>query len=238
MNITPDIPIETLVRTVPAAIAVLQKHGVAFCCTGKTPLSAACAHHELDPALLLADIERARVRQAPIVADDAGLPQIIGQIQEHYHQPLREELPRISAMLAKLVQRHGERLPEVLPPLQVTFERFRADLERHLRKEDQGLFPALIALDASSPGSQAARQWIHNPIELLEAEHDDAVEVMQRMRILTDSYTPPDDACPTFRGAYYALAELERDMHAHIRLEQDLLFPRALAYAVSLENRS
>lgn len=238
MNITPDIPIATLVRTVPASIAVLQKHGVAFCCTGKTPLSDACAHHALDPVVLLADIERARVRQAPLVADDARISQIIGQIQEHYHQPLREELPRISALLTKLVQRHGERLPEVLPPLQVTFERFRNHLERHLTKEDQGLFPALINLDASAPGSHTARHWIHNPIELLEAEHDDAVEVMQQMRILTDSYTPPDDACPTFRGAYFALAELERDMQAHIRLEQDILFPRALAYAVSLENRS
>lgn len=238
MNITPDIPIATLVRAVPASIAVLQKHGLAFCCTGKTPLSEACAHHEIDPALLLADIERARVRQAPLVADDARLSQVIGQIQEHYHQPLREELPRISTMLAKLVQRHGERLPEVLPPLQVTFERFRADLERHIAKEDQGLFPALIGLDAGAPGSDTARQWIHNPIALLEVEHDDAVEAMQRMRMLTDSYTPPDDACPTFRGAYYALAELERDMQAHIRLEQDILFPRALAYVVSLENQS
>jgi len=238
MNITPDIPIATLVRAVPAAIAVLQKHGVAFCCTGKTPLSDACAHHALDPALLIADIERALVRQAPLITDDARLSQVIGQIQEHYHQPLLEELPRISAMLAKLVQRHGERLPEVLPPLQATFERFRKDLVRHLAKEDQGLFPALIGLDVGTPGSTTARQWIHNPIELLEEEHDDAVEAMERMRMLTDSYTPPDDACPTFRGAYYALAELERDMQAHIRLEQDILFPRALAYAVSLEARS
>ena len=73
---------------------------------------------------------------------------------------------------------------------------------------------------------------------MLEAEHDDAVAAMQRMRMLTDSYTPPDDACPTFRGAYYALAELEQDMRAHIRLEQDLLFPRVLAHVVSLEARS
>lgn len=238
MEITADTPIATLVRQVPASIAVLQKYGMAFCCTGTTPLSAACAHHDIEPARVLADIEQARVRHAPLVANDARLSQVIRHIQEHYHQPLREELPRISALLTKLVQRHGERLPDVLPPLQVTFERFRAELEQHMTKEDLGLFPALINLDAATPGSDTARHWIRNPIDMLREEHDEAVAAMERMRTLTDSYTPPDDACPTFRGAYYALAELERDMRAHIRLEQDILFPRALACAVSLEARS
>ncbi len=238
MNITPQTPIATLVREVPASIAVLQKHGVAFCCTGATPLAAACAHHGIPPARLLEDIEQARVRQTQVLPMDAPIVGVIRHIQQYYHQPLREELPRISALLAKLVLRHGERLADVLPPLQVTFERLRAELEQHMTKEDQGLFPALINLDAATPGSDTARHWIHNPIEMLEAEHDDAVAALQRMRLLTNSYTPPDDACPTLRGAYYALAELERDLQAHIRLEQDMLFPRALAYAVSLEARS
>ena len=238
MDITPDTPIATLVRQVPASIAVLQKHGVAFCCTGATPLAAACAHHGIPAARLLEEIEQARLRQTQVLPMDAPIVGVIRHIQKHYHQPLREELPRISALLAKLVLRHGERLADVLPPLQVAFESFRADLEQHMTKEDLGLFPALINLDAAVPGSDTARHWIHNPIEMLEAEHDDAVAAMQRVRMLTDSYTPPDDACPTFRGAYYALAELEQDMRAHIRLEQDLLFPRVLAHVVSLEARS
>jgi len=229
MEITLETPIAVLVRQVPAAIAVLQKHGVAFCCTGSTPLSDACAHHEIAPARLLADIERARVRQAPTLPDDAPTGRVIAHIQEHHHQPLCEELPRISAMLAKLVQRHGERLPDVLPPLQATFERFRAELVRHMAKEDDSLFPALADLDSGKRGTEAARHWIHNPVAIFEAEHDDAVAAMERMRMLTNSYTPPDDACPTFRGVYYALAELERDMYVHIYLEHDILFPRALA---------
>ena len=212
MNITPDTPIAALVRQVPAAIAVLQKHGLAFCCTGATPLSDACAHHAIDPARLLADIARARARQAPALADNAPIPLVIAHIQEHYHQPLREELPRISAMLTKLVQRHGERLPDVLPPLQATFERFRANLVVHMARQD--------------------------PMEMLEAEHDDAASAMLQMRTLTGSYTPPDDACPTFRGVYYALAELERDMEEHIHLERDILFPRAIAPARVEEGRA
>ena len=238
MEITPETPISALVREVPAAIAVLQKQGVAFCCTGTTPLSDACAHHGIAPERLVADIKRARARQTPVLAGDAPIAAVIAHIQEHYHQPLREELPRISAMLSKLVQRHGQRLPDLLPPLQATFERFRADLVLHMAKEDQGLFPALAKLDADRPGSHPARHWIHNPIEMLEAEHDVAASALDRMRTLTGSYMPPEDACPTFRGAYYALAEVERDMREHMHLENDILFPRALALARGREGRA
>lgn len=138
-------------------------------------------------------------------------------------------------MLTKLVLRHGERLPDVLPPLQTAFERFRRDLVLHIDKEDYGLFPALAGLGADRPGSQATCLWIHDPIEMLEVEHEEAVSALGLMRTLTGSYMPPEDACPTFRGAYYALAELERDTQEHIHLENDILFPRALALVRSGE---
>jgi regulator of cell morphogenesis and NO signaling len=231
MEITPQTPIADLVRQVPAAIAVLQKHGVPFCCTGRTPLSEACAHHGIAEDRLIADIERARAARQSGPAPDAPLHTVIAHIQEHYHQPLREELPRISAMLQKLVQRHGERLPSVLPPLQATFEQFREELMTHLSKEDRGLFPAIVNMEAGLPGSEAAVHWLRDPVDMLEFEHRDAEAALGRMRELTNSYTPPDDACPTFRGVYYALSELERDLEAHIRLEHDILFPRALARA-------
>jgi iron-sulfur cluster repair protein YtfE (RIC family) len=170
MNITPDIPIATLVRDIPAAIAVLQKYGMAFCCTGATPLSAACTHHQIDPACVLADIEHARTRTRPLSP---------GQFQ----QLMADELPRISTMLTKLVGRHGERLPDVLPPLQVTFEQFRADVDL-------------------TPSGQAA-----------------ATAAFARLRDLTGGFIPPDDACPTFRGTYYALAQLEGDIQAFVQLE-------------------
>ena len=229
MEITPQTPIADLVRQIPAAIAVLQRHGMAFCCTGKTPLSEACAHHAIAAETLLADIEKARAPRAHDLPADAPLERVIAHIQERFHQPLREELPRISAMLDKLVRRHGERLPDVLPPLQVTFEQFRAELMEHMEKEDRGLFPAIVDLEAGLSGSPAMFQWLRAPVDMLESEHSDAEAAMIRMRALTSSYTPPDDACPTFRGVYYALSELERDMEGHIRLENDVLFPRALA---------
>jgi regulator of cell morphogenesis and NO signaling len=231
MDITPQTPISTIVTEVPAAIAVLQKYGVAFCCTGSTPLSAACAHHEIDAARLIADIETARAPRASRETPDQTMRDVIAHIQQRYHQPLRDELPRLSLMLAKVVLRHGERMPDVLVPLQSTFERFHDELLEHMEKEDQGIFPAIAGLEAGASGSQAVSQWLRDPLNMLVADHRGAEAALARMRELTDSYTPPADACPTFRGVYYGLAELERDMQIHIHLENDILFPRALARA-------
>lgn len=231
MDITPQTPISTIVTEVPAAIAVLQKYGVAFCCTGATPLSAACAHHEVDADRLIADIESARAPRAGHAVTDQTMAEIIAHIQQRYHEPLRDELPRLSLMLAKVVQRHGERLHDVLPPLQEIFERFHDELLEHMSKEDQGIFPAIVALEAGAQGSPVGARWLKNPLDMLVADHTGAETALQRMRELTNSYTPPADACPTFRGVYYGLAELERDMQIHIHLENDILFPRALAGA-------
>lgn len=159
------------------------------------------------------------------------LTEVIAHIQERYHGPLRDELPRLSLMLAKVVEHHGERLRDVLPPLQETFEQFHDELLEHMAKEDQGIFPAIAALDAGASGGQAVAQWLKDPLDMLVADHAGAETALARMRVLTDSYTPPADACETFRGVYYALAELERDMQMHIHLENDILFPRALARA-------
>lgn len=231
MDITPQTPISTIVTEVPAAIAVLQKYGVAFCCTGATPLSAACAHHDIDAARVIADIETARAPRVTQATPDQTMRDVIAHIQQRYHQPLRDELPRLSLMLAKVVQRHGERMPDVLLPLQSTFEQFHDELLEHMAKEDQGIFPAISALESGASGSPAVSQWLKDPLEMLVADHAGAETALARMRQLTDSYTPPADACPTFRGLYYGLAELERDMQIHIHLENEILFPRALARA-------
>ena len=231
MDITPQTPISSIVAEVPAAIAVLQKYGVAFCCTGATPLSAACAHHEIDAGRLITDIEAACAPRTGASAPGETMRDVIAHIQQRYHEPLRAELPRLSMMLAKVVLRHGERMPDVLLPLQATFEAFHDELLEHMAKEDAGIFPAIADLEGGAPGGPAVAQWLRDPLDMLVAEHRSAEVALARMRELTGSYTPPADACPTFRGVYYGLAELERDMEMHIHLENDILFPRALARA-------
>ena len=140
-------------------------------------------------------------------------------------------------MLAKVVQRHGDRLPETLLPLQSTFERLQNELLSHMTKEDVVLFPAIVAAEAAlTQGYKGAERWgwLEQPIGVMEAEHESACADLATMRDLTKGYAPPEDACPTFRGLYYGLAELERDMHVHVHLENNVLFPRAADLARAL----
>ncbi len=234
MQITARTTVADIAAAEPSTIKLFQRHKIDFCCGGKIPLAEACARHGLDTDALLAELRAARA-----AADDpadwgrAPLKDLIAHIQTRYHVPLREDLPRLSAMLDKVVRRHGDRLPEALLPLQATFESLRRELVEHMAKEDAVLFPAVLALEANAAAEGTFKDWtwIEQPIDVMEAEHEAAGAALARMRALTDGYAPPEDACPTFRGLYYGLSELERDMHLHVHLENHILFPRAARLA-------
>lgn len=230
MDITRDTLIADIVTAEPATIRVFQAHNLDFCCGGRIPLADACERHGLEADALVTEL-RAATRSPEETTDwqRAGLAELVSHIQQRFHQPLRQELPRLHQMVAKVVQRHGSRLPETLLPLQATFEGLERELLEHMLKEDQVLFPAITALEDASRtgGSRTPWMWIEQPIGIMEAEHDEAGTALARLREITRDYTPPEDACPTFRGLYYGLAQLERDMHVHVHLENNILFPRA-----------
>ena len=114
-----------------------------------------------------------------------------------------------------------------LAQLQATFAELQHELLDHMKKEDVVLFPAIVALEAgAAPGRSAGWTWIDQPIGAMEAEHASAGAALERIAELTDGHVPPADACPTFRGLYHGLSELERDMHVHVHLENHILFPR------------
>ncbi len=225
MNITRDSRVSDVATEAPATIRIFQEHGIDFCCGGKRPIAAACVEQGLDVDQLVT-----RLQAATRTADGernwhmAPLGELVAHIQERFHEPLREELPRLTAMMAKVVSRHGDHLPDTLQPLQATLAALRDELLEHMAKEDGVLFPAIVAAEA---GQAASSSWISQPIATMEAEHDHAGQALDRMRELTAGYTPPEWACPTFRGLYFGLAELERDMHLHVHLENNILFPRA-----------
>jgi regulator of cell morphogenesis and NO signaling len=234
MNITPATLVADIATASPATIKVFQRHRIDFCCGGKVPLSVLCARQKLDTATLIAELDAAR---GPLDAEadwnHQPLHELVTYIQSRFHRPLVEELPRLRAMVDKVVSRHGDRLPEVLLPLQRTFADLQSELLEHMAKEDAVLFPAVTAIEAGRPVTTVTQQWIHQPIHALEMEHASAGAALERMAALTDGYTPPEDACPTFRGLYYGLAELEREMHVHVHLENNVLFPRTLALVAS-----
>jgi regulator of cell morphogenesis and NO signaling len=221
----------------PSTIRVFQRHHIDFCCAGKVPLAEVCAHLEIDQTALMAELEASiETREAATDWRLAPLAELVGHIQHRFHQPLADELPRLHAMLDKVVSRHGDRLPDVLVPLQAAFGDFRAELTDHMASEDDVLFPAVIKLEAGEPVA-AGGSWIDQPIAVMESEHAAAGAALAHMAKLTNGYEVPEDACPTFRGLYHGLAELERDMHLHVHLENHVLFPRAIALARTQSTR-
>jgi regulator of cell morphogenesis and NO signaling len=231
MIITRDSRVSDIATETPATIKIFQEHGIDFCCGGKRSFAEVCAERGIDVDLLLA-------RLATATADlssernwqTAPLTELVAYIQQRFHRPLRDELPRLAAMMAKVVSQHGDHLPETLHPLQATLAELQEELLLHMAKEDRVLFPAIVAAEA---GEVSTRSWISQTIATMEAEHADAGRALSRVRGLTSGYAPPEWACPTFRGLYYGLAELERDMHVHVHLENNILFPRAASSAAA-----
>jgi len=229
MDITPAAHVSDIVATAPATIAVFQRHHIEFCCAGHVPLQVVCENEGLDVRSLIDELTLAT---QPVEErenwEHATLTELVAHIQSAYHEPLYQELPRLRAMLAKVVQRHGDRLPGTLPPLQTIFTELERDLTLHMQKEDAVLFPAIVRLESQPNLAVTGPHPLVGPITVMEHEHDHADDALARIRALTDGYQPPDDACPTFRGLYYGLSDLEHRMHLHVHLENDVLFPRAL----------
>lgn len=233
MTITPETSIGEIAATHPAAVPVFQRHRIDFCCGGRQRLAEACAARQIPYELVVRELENALAAPAPVDCDWATQPleRLVGHILTAYHAPLREELPRLQRMAEQVVGAHGERYPAVLPRLVEVFAGLKRELESHMAKEEIVLFPNVIAFEQARregwPADAAAA--LAAPIAVMRREHDDAGDLLGELRRLTGDYTPPDDGCPTFQALYRGLAELERALQVHIHLENNILFPRALA---------
>jgi regulator of cell morphogenesis and NO signaling len=238
MDVTADTHVARIATRHPATIRVFQRHGIDFCCGGKRPLAEACAEAGLDVEALRGELLAAEAGAGAGERDwqEAPLAELVDHILVRYHGRLREDLPRLSEMAERVVRAHGEKRPEV-PEVARVLAGLRAEMEAHTQKEERVLFPyvgQLAQLDAAGgtlPGSPFGS--VRAPIGCMEDEHIAAGEALARLRELTGGFQPPAGACPTFRGLYHGLAELEADTHRHVHLENNVLFPRA----VELEGR-
>jgi regulator of cell morphogenesis and NO signaling len=235
-TLSPDLTVGEIAAQLPASARVFESHGIDFCCGGKLPLSEACRARRLDPAAVLEEIEQTGAAADSTDWRSATLNSLIDHILSAHHAYLKSQLPRLQAMLEKILSKHSERHGDVLEPLAATFHALKEELDAHLMKEEMILFPLIRSLEMahlapSGPGG--APQAFHcgsvrNPIRVMVMEHDSAGEALARLRDLTSGYAPPEDACNTYRAFYHELAELERDLHRHIHLENNILFPRAV----------
>jgi regulator of cell morphogenesis and NO signaling len=199
----------------PASVRVFETHGIDYCCGGRSNFADACRARGLDPETVLAEIEQTAAGEEP--ATDwrtAPLTELIDHILETHHVYLKVNLPRIEAMLAKVMAAHGA----LVPPIANVFGPMKEELDQHLMKEEMILFPMIRNSGHGAMG----------PIRVMLAEHDSAGDALAALRSLTAGFTAPPEACNTWKALYFELAALERDLHRHIHLENNVLFPRSL----------
>jgi len=213
------------------AADVFSSFGIDFCCGGNVPVTEACAGKGLDPVVVLLEIDQAVQARSGDTTDwlAAPLPELIGHIEDTHHVYMKRQLPTAEARLAKVLAAHGERHGEMLRAVSAVYGPMKAELDGHLAKEEMVLFPLIRALAGGTAAGSFHCGSVRNPIRVMGMEHDSAGEALVQLRRLTNDYTPPEDSCNTFRALYFELAEMERDLHRHIHLENNILFPRAIA---------
>lgn len=217
----------------PTSIRVFERLGIDYCCGGRKPLSEACEARSLEVNTVIAALEDAA--KGPVRAADGfaekSLTGLCAHIVATHHKYVRRELPRLGALAEKVVNRHGETHPE-LPVIQATLVRLGEELTQHLAKEEVVLFPYISKLERAIAEGGAKPEGcfgtVSNPIAMMTREHDDAGMLLEVLRNKSNQYTTPEGACPTYHAFYDGLREFEQDLHQHIHLENNVLFPRAI----------
>jgi len=220
-----------IVATDFRAAGVFEQFGIDFCCGGRRSLAEACEHAAAD----VTAVTRALTDLPPAAAEDDAdvmrwsIDRLIDHILATHHAYVRSALPVIARHLSKLVEVHGARHPE-LARIAALFDEMARDLLQHMMKEERVLFPYLHELSASRDAALAASPFgtVENPIRMMEREHREAGDGMRLVRELTSGYVAPPDGCTTYRVAFAELAAFERDLHRHVHLENNVLFPKSI----------
>ena len=229
-----DVAAESL-----GATRILEQHGLDYCCGGKQAFNAACTAKGLNPESVMQEVEQAQAAGASEKDwQTAPLAELARHIIATHHEYLKLELPALGKRLDKVHSVHGARDPEMLNRMVEVFGSLRAEMELHMHKEEMMLFPFIerygLAEAQGKPMPPVPFGSIASPIAVMENEHVSAGNALVEIRALTHDYELPSYACTTVRALYAGLQALEADLHVHIHLENNILFPRAIA----LENRS
>jgi regulator of cell morphogenesis and NO signaling len=222
-----DARVADLVLERPSRSRVFERFGIDYCCGGEKVLAVACTDHGVD----LGAVARALDDPGPAEADDVDwrdrpVSELCEHIVSHHHAYLREELPPLRLLVDKVAAAHGDAHPELLG-VRATFAELADELEQHMVKEEQVLFPACVALERGV-GAGFAFGSVENPIGVMLHEHDEVAAGLAGLRALTHGYECPADACASYRSMLDRLHALEVDTHRHVHEENNILFPRAI----------
>jgi regulator of cell morphogenesis and NO signaling len=223
----------------PQTRTVFEQYGIDYCCGGGKCLAEAAQESHAALPDLVRDIETALVARSTKTATtekdwyEAPLHELIDHILQVHHAYMKEALPRLKELVRKVLHAHGARHGALLRQVHDLYNALDIELGRHLLKEEEVLFPSIVAAEAHRQGGPegpaACFGSVGNPIRQMEREHESAGKVLAQLREATDGYVLPDDACPTFRALYEELEHMEEDLHQHIHLENNILFPRVIA---------
>ncbi len=217
--IDPNETIGQIATAHPASTLVFLRHRLDFCCGGGQKLADACQAAGLDPETVIAEIAAEEAFKSPERWDTKPLPEVIEFILTRYHEPLRADLP-VLIEAARRVERVHANKASCPRGLASQLEQLDAELQQHLAKEERVLFPAIQS------GNRGAQ--VRMPIRVMMQEHDDHGASLGRLRELTTDFSPPPEACATWRALYTGLEKLESELMEHIHLENNVLFPRTL----------
>jgi|AntDeeMetagen134_2_1112570.scaffolds.fasta_scaffold00135_27 regulator of cell morphogenesis and NO signaling len=224
-TIDPQRPVGELVREVPAYTRVFEAADIDYCCGGDASLELACDQAGVN-------LDDVREELADIQTDDAeatdwdDLSELIDDVVETHHQYLREELPALEGLVRKVTRVHGENHPE-LEALQAAYLDLAPAMTEHILEEEEEVFPIIEKLDRGDSLSDAECRRLREEIEEMEADHEETAELLERIAELTDEYTVPADACPSYESMIERLEALERDTHEHVHKENNVLFVEA-----------
>lgn len=233
ITITENSTVGEVAGSVPASVRVFQQYGIDFCCGGGKTLAQACEEKGVPVERVLARVEQAQQPAGGEQTADwnsTSLAKLIDHILAKHHAYLWAELPRLDTMLAKVIEAHGQKHPESLHPLGKLYAGLRRELQEHMWKEENILFPLIKQLEEAHKGGgrNLPGMPVGGPIQMMEIEHEAAGNALRQMREVTSGYQVPPDGCATYRALLDGLKTLEDDLHEHIHLENNILFPRAM----------
>jgi regulator of cell morphogenesis and NO signaling len=221
-TITAQDTVGQLAARLPSAAKVFHERGIDFCCGGGQTLGDACAAANQPTDLVIEELEKVAgsVDEGEVPWADAPLPELIEFIEHTFHEPLRESLPRLVSWSDAVVRAHGSHTEEPVQRLRDVVHELAGELLPHMVKEERVLFPMIQAGNGQAAGG---------PIRVMQAEHEDAGRQLASIRSLARDFRIPEGACQTWTALYRELEQLDVDLRQHIHLENNVLFPRALA---------
>jgi regulator of cell morphogenesis and NO signaling len=245
METIDELHVAEIVRKYPASAALFEKYDIDYCCHGKQTLREACEgdlvkFQKVEHALHRI-YENELTNTAVVHFESMDLGELINHIINKHHHYIKEYMPVIEAHVHKVFTKHGQRHPE-LAKIYELFMEVKAEMEQHMFKEEHILFPRIKLINEAFKEKKSVagfnNSFLSAPIGVMEMEHEKAGDALHLIRELTNNYLPPEDGCTTHRLTYAELKEFEHDLHQHVHLENNILFPKALEMEALLERLS